>query len=290
MKPAPFQYHAPQTLEEALRLLAEHRDEAKLLAGGQSLVPVMNFRLAEPRLLIDLNRTAGLDHLEPGDDGGLRLGAMVRQRAAERSPRVWERCPLLAQALPWVGHVQTRNRGTVGGSLAHAEPAAELPAVMLALAARFRLCRQGGERWLGARDFFTGLFATALEPDEILVEVEVPSLPPRTGCAFGEFARRHGDFALAGVAATVTLAEDGSCSDARVALLGVGEGPVWAEGAVRCLRGESPTAKVLAEAAERAAHEDCDPGSDVHASAPYRRHLVRVLTEEALAKALERTS
>ena len=210
MKPAPFEYERPESLGEALHLLARHGDEGKILAGGQSLIPVMNFRLAQPAVLIDVNRLGELDFVRAGDDGGLRIGALVRQARLEREALVAERAPLLAEAVPWVAHPQIRNRGTVGGSIAHADPAAELPAVMVALDARFRLARESGERWVSAAEFFGGLFATALAPEELLVEIALPAWPARHGACFSEVARRHGDYAMAGVAAVVACGEDGA--------------------------------------------------------------------------------
>ncbi|MEE8585094.1 MAG: xanthine dehydrogenase family protein subunit M [Acidobacteriota bacterium] len=291
MKPAPFRYVAPDSLDEALELAAGHEFDAKLLAGGQSLIPAMNFRLAQPALLIDLNRIEGLSYIrQDADTGGLRIGAMTRQRQAEESQLVARQAPLIHQALPYVAHVQIRNRGTMGGSLAHADPAAELPAVLLALQARFRLQSRQGERWVEAQDFFTGLFETALAPEEILTEIEVPPLPSRSGCAFAEFARRHGDYALAGVAAQVTLDEAGACSRCRLVLLSVGEGPVEAKQAQGSLTGHRPQPEVLSQAAQLAACNDIDPQGDIHASVDYRRHLVRVLAERALKQAFERAA
>ena len=293
MKPAPFRYHAPDSLAEALALLAEHGSDAKPLAGGQSLVPAMNFRLARPAVLIDLNRIPGLAAIEPADgdapssNGGLRLGAMTRQRAAELSPLVAERAPLLAEALPLVAHPQIRNRGTVGGSLAHADPAAELPAVALALGARLRAASTTGERTIAAADFFTGLMATALEPEELLVGIEIPPRPPRSGWSFVELARRHGDYALIGVAAGVTLAADGCYADSRIVLVSAGEIPVSAAGASAVLAGAEPTAEAARAAAETAAAE-ADPPGDIHASADYRRQLIRVLVRRALEAAFHR--
>lgn len=286
MKPAPFEYFRPDTVDEALGLLVEHGWEAKLLAGGQSLVPAMNFRLAAPGVLIDLNRIPGLDSVREVD-GGLRMGTMVRQHAAERSDTVRRLAPLLAEALPFVAHPQIRNRGTVGGSIAHADPAAELPAVMLALGARMHLVGPNGARVLGADEFFTGLFATALEHDEMLAEIEIPAIAPRTGGAFMEVSRRHGDFGLAGLAMQVTLDDGGCCSDARIALLGVGEGPVLAHAAADALRGQSPSADLFAAAAD-AARAEVDPPMDIHASSDYRRHLVGVLVGRALPIAFGR--
>jgi carbon-monoxide dehydrogenase medium subunit len=287
VKPAPFAYHRPETVDEALALLAAHGPGAKPLAGGQSLIPAMNFRLARPAVLVDLNRIAALASVreEPDD---LRIGAMTRQRTVERDPLVRRRAPLLTEALPHVAHAQIRNRGTLGGSVAHADPAGEIPAVLLALAARFDLRSPGGTRTVPAERFFTGLFETALAPAELLVEITIPAMRARTGWAFLEVARRHGDYALAGVAATVTLDDAGRCREARIALLGVGEGPVLARRAAKSLAGEPPTDKLIREAAGAAAAKDIDPPGDIHASAAYRRQLVAVLTRRALERAVAR--
>lgn len=289
MKPAPFEYHRPDSVDEALALLAEHGYDAKLLAGGQSLVPAMNFRLAAPAVLIDLNRIPGLDGLAEAD-GGLRIGAMVRQRAAERSPLVASRAALLAETLPYVAHAQIRNRGTIGGSIAHADPAAELPAVMLALDARFHLRGPNGTRVVAAGDFFTGLFGTALEAEEVLVEVEIPPAAPRTGWAFDEVSRRHGDYALAGIAATVQVDDAGRCTAARIALLSVGDGPVLAAQAAAALLGQEPTEDAIHAAADAAAQRDVDPPGDIHASPAYRRQLVDVLVRRVLPRAFARAA
>ena len=288
MKPAPFTYHAPKTVDEALAHLATYGYEASVLAGGQSLVPTMNFRLAQPSVLVDINRIVDLAYLRPADDGGLRLGAMTRQRAVERSALVAERAPLLHETMPNIAHPPIRNRGTIGGSIAHADPAAELPAVMLALDAQFRLRSQQSERWVAARDFFVGMFYTAKEPEELLVEIALPPMLPRSGWAFREVARRHGDYALAGVAAQVKVDERGPCRQARITLLSVGEGPVEAHEAARLLVGQDPTPEAIRAAAEAAATRDIDPAGDIHASAAYRRHLARVLTADVLTKAFAR--
>lgn len=287
MKPAPFAYHRPETVDEGLALLAAHGAEAKPLAGGQSLIPAMNFRLARPAVLVDLNRIAALAYVREETDG-TRIGAMTRQRAAERDPLVRRRAPLLAEALPHVAHAQIRNRGTIGGSVAHADPAGEVPAVLLALGASFVLRGPGGSRTVPAERFFTGLFETALAPAELLIEIAIPAMSARAGWAFVEVARRHGDYALAGVAATVTLDEAGRCRDARIALLGVGAGPVLARRAARELAGGLPTDKLLREAAGAAAAKDIDPPGDIHASSAYRRQLVAVLTRRALERAVAR--
>lgn len=290
MKPAPFEYLAPDSLDAALDLLARSGGEAKLLAGGQSLIPVMNFRLAQPSLLVDLNRLRDLDYLRE-DGGGLRIGAMTRQRRLERDPLVPKLAPLLREAVPFIAHPQIRNRGTVGGSLAHADPAAELPAVMVALDARFRLQRAGGERWVEARDFFAGLFTTVLEPEEMLVEVALPPPPPNTGWAFMEVARRHGDYAQVGIAARVSLesiADGGRCREARLVYLSVGDGPVEAREAARMLAGTDLSDEAIAAASDKASREEMDPTGDIHASADFKRHLARVLTGRALRRAAAR--
>lgn len=287
MKPAPFAYHRPETVDEALALLAAHGPGTKPLAGGQSLIPAMNFRLARPAVLVDLNRIAALASVREETDA-LRIGAMTRQRTVERDPLVRRRAPLLAEALPHVAHAQIRNRGTLGGSVAHADPAGEIPAVLLALEARFDLRGPGGTRTVPAERFFTGLFETALAPAELLIEIAIPAMRARTGWAFLEVARRHGDYALAGVAATLTLDDAGRCREARIALLGVGEGPVLARRAAKSLAGEAPTDKLLREAAAAAAAKDIDPPGDIHASAAYRRQLVAVLTRRALERAVAR--
>jgi carbon-monoxide dehydrogenase medium subunit len=286
MKPAPFRYARPSSLEEALDLLAEHGDGAKILAGGQSLIPVMSFRLAQPAMLVDVNRLATLDYVQSAPDGGLSVGALTRQRRLEREAVVAERAPLLAEAVPFIAHPQIRNRGTVGGSLAHADPAAELPAVMVALGARFRLERRGGEREVAAADFYGGLFATALEPGEMLTAVEIPPWPARTGSAFVEVSRRRGDYAMAGLAAVASVDADGRCGAARLVYLSVGDAPVVVT-AGEAMAGEMPSQALFAAVAQAAAAQ-LDPVSDIHASAEYRRHLAGVLARRALATAVAR--
>ena len=288
MKPAPFDYTAPDSLEEVLAVLAEHGDEAKILAGGQSLVPMMNFRLAQPALLVDCNRLSALDLIQEGNDGSLRVGAMTRVRRLEREPLVESRAPLVRETVPHIAHPQIRNRGTVGGSLAHADPASELPVLALARSFRMRVQRTGGERWVEAEDFFTGLLETALEPDEMLTEVAIPPMPAKTGWAFTEVARRHGDYAQVGVAALVTVDAGGTCTGARLVYLSVGETPRVASKAAAALRGERLTGDSFQAAAEIAAAEEIEPSSDIHASAAYKRHLARVLTVRALGTAAER--
>ena len=290
MKPAPFQYHAPTTLDEALSLLNEHGYDAKILAGGQSLIPTMNFRLAQPAVLIDLNHVPKLFYINESADGGLRLGAMTRQSQVERSQLVAQRAPLLHESMALIAHPQIRNRGTIGGSIAHADPAAELPVLAVALGAQLRVQSSTGERIIPARDFYMGLFTTALEPEEILTEIHIPALPPRSGWAMDEVARRHGDYAIVGAAATLSLAEDGTCQQAKLVFLSVGEGPVSAEQAEQMLIGESPTPERIADSAQIAATQEIDPAADIHASVAYRRHLAEVLAKRVLSKAVDRAN
>jgi aerobic carbon-monoxide dehydrogenase medium subunit len=286
MKPPRFDYLLPRSLDEALSMLAEHGEEAKVLAGGQSLVPLLNFRLVRPTYVVDLNDIPGLDGIRLDGDR-LAIGAMTRQRAAETSAVVRERCPLLAEAMPQIGHVQIRNRGTIGGSLAHADPAGELPTVLAALDGELVLRSRRGERRLSPQEFFIGYLTTATAPDELLVEARVPVTPPRTGTAFMEVSRRHGDFALVGVAATLTVDTGGVCTACAIALTGVGPTPVVARDAARALVGAKPTADAYAEVGRRVASV-LEPDSDLHASAEYRKHLGGVLTRRALARAAER--
>jgi carbon-monoxide dehydrogenase medium subunit len=288
MKPSPFRYYAPTTVEEALAHLAEYGYDAKVLAGGQSLIPMLNFRLAQPSVLVDLNNVSELFYIRPDENGGLLLGAMTRQRQVEHDPLVAERAPLVHEVMPQIAYPQIRTRGTFGGSLAHADPSAELVAVSMALNGRFRLRSRAGERWVPADEFFVGLFTTVLEPDELLVEVALPAMPPRSGGAFLQITRRHHDFCIAGVAVLVTLDDRGQCEQARLVFLSAGDGPVDAGQAAEMLRGQAPTPEAIRAAAEKAADDEIDPGSDIHASAEYRRHLAKVLARRALTQAFER--
>ena len=290
MKPAPFKYYAPTTVEEALAHLAEYGYDAKVLAGGQSLIPMLNFRLAQPSVLVDLNNVSELFYIRPDENGGLLLGAMTRQRQVEHDPLVAERAPLIHEVMPQIAYPQIRSRGTFGGSLAHADPSAELVAVNMALNARFRLRSQAGERWVPADEFFVGLFTTVLEPDELLVEVALPAMLPRSGWAFLQITRRHHDFCIAGVAVLMTLDDKDQCEQARLVFLSVGDGPVNARQAAEMLVGQTPTPEAIRAAAEKAASDEIDPGSDIHASAEYRRHLAKVLARRALAQAFDRAS
>lgn len=287
MKPAPFRYFAPRSIDEAVALLNDHAPEARVLAGGQSLVPLMNMRLATPATLVDINRLADLAYIRPWD-GGIAIGAMTRDAVLEQDANIKEQLPLLHEASRCVGHPAIRNRSTVGGSIAHADPAAELPAVMLALDAQFVVRGPSSERVIAAADFFQGYLQTTLEPDELLVELRIPGLVHGSGSAFIEFARREGDYALAGVAATLSLAADGTISAARLALCAVGPTALRAGAAETALRGRRPGHEAWAAAAEAVQAAISDPPSDIHGSGDYRRHLAGVLTRRALAAAAER--
>ena len=268
MKPPRFKYIAADSLPAALAAKAEYGPEARFLAGGQSLIPAMNFRLAQPAVLIDINPIAELDFIR--EDGALRIGALTRNRTVERSALVAERQPLLAEAVPHVAHPQIRNRGTFGGNLAHADPASELPAVALALGARLRLQSAKSGRWIDAKAFFTGALSTALRDDEMLIEVELPSMPLRTGTSFLEVARRRGDYAMMGVAAVVIGGRE-----ARIALCNAGNTPILVD-------------VDRIEDADDAVQEKIDPPGNVHATKDFQRHLAGVLTRRALSIALER--
>lgn len=287
MKPPKFHYFAPQSVVEALALLAEHAEEARVLAGGQSLVPLMNMRLVHPGVLVDINSIHELAYVKAWD-GGLAIGALTRDAALAGDRTVAERLPVLAEAAHCVGHPAIRNRSTAGGSIAHADPAAELPAVMVALNAEFEARNRSGSRTISAQDFFKGYLTTDLKEGEMLTELRIPGLPPRSGSAFVEFARREGDYALAGVAAVVALDEDGTIADARLGLCSVGPAPVRPQLAEALLRGQRPDAGAWSAAAAAVVSVLDNPLSDIHGSADYRRHLAGVLTKQALATAAER--
>jgi aerobic carbon-monoxide dehydrogenase medium subunit len=286
MKPPPFDYHAPQSAAEALELLGRYGADARLLAGGQSLVPLLNFRLSAPAVIVDLNRAADLAYIGEAN-GQVRLGAMTRQRAIEFSPLVKSRLPLLAEATRWVGHLPTRTRGTIGGSLAHSDPAAEYPAVAAALDAELVIRGSAGDRVVRATEFFVGFMTTALQPGEMLVEVRMAAQPSDSGWAFEEFSRRHGDFAIVGIAAMVAVKRDRFRS-ARLAACGAGPTAIRLGGAEEILEHGGVDDRYIHDAAARAA-ELVDPGADLHASVEYRRHLTRVLTRRALKRAVERS-
>jgi len=286
MKPAPFNLLRPKSVDEAFTLLQSHGDEAKVLAGGQSLVPLMNFRLAQQQNLIDLNRVEGLDQIK-FDDQTLSLGAMVRQRDVERSPSIAERLPILREAIEQVGHPAIRNRGTTGGSLAHADPSAELPLLAVALDATFHLRSAQSSRSVAAKDFYHGYLLTDIAPDELLIAIDFRLPPADCGWCCSEIARRHGDFAIVAVAVLLGCGRDGSIDFARVAVGGVGPAPLRMSAAEQALVGERAGAELFRAAGDVTA-QAVDPPADIHASSNYRRHLTGVLVRRALATAESR--
>ncbi len=287
MKPAPFEYAAPDNLEEVVSLLEENEGDAKVLSGGQSLMPLLNMRLARPEVLVDLARVPGLDYVRE-DDGLLVIGAMTRQRTVELSPIVGEGHPLVLEATRNVAHPQNRNQGTFGGSLAHADPSAEYPALAVALGAKLKAVGPDGEREIDADEFFVTYLTTDLEAAEVLTEVRIPKLPAGAAWSFTELARRHGDYALAGVASYFSRGDDGKVADARIVLFGVGATPVRATKAEQELIGQTPGAAVF-ESVRKAVLDDVEePQTDVHASAEQRRSLAAVLTQRGLVDAARR--
>jgi aerobic carbon-monoxide dehydrogenase medium subunit len=287
MKLPPFEYHLAESVDDAVGLLGELGDDAKVLAGGQSLIPLLSFRLARPAHLIDVNPLTELASISDGDGDGLEIGAMVRHRQAERSDVVQAGAPLLAAALGFVGHAAIRNRGTVGGSIAHADPAAELPAVLVALGGEVVVRSSRGQRTIAADAFQEGFLTTSLAPDELLTAVRLPPWRVATGWAFNEFSRRNGDFAIVGVATQIGLGADGRVADARLVFSGAGGTPVRAAEAERALFGETPSAELWATVSAQAA-AGLDPPGDVHGSPAYRRQLARVLAARSLHQAYER--
>jgi len=287
MKPAPFRYIAARSLEQALALKAEYGDEARFLAGGQSLVPTMNFRLTQPAVLIDINPLTQLSGMQKSGPDSLHIGALTRYRDLERDPATALDLPLVGEALPHIAHPQIRNRGTIGGNLAHADPASELPAIVVALAGQLRAQSTRGDRWIAAADFFAGALTTTLAADEMLVEVKLPVAKPRSGACFMEVARRRGDFALIGVACTVRFDDDGRCAEARIGLCNAGDKPILAEDAGASLVGRPIGTAQIDEAGELV-QRAIDPGGSIHASKEFQRHLAGVLTKRTLAEANKR--
>lgn len=286
MKPAAFEYYAPHSLDEAINLLATHKAGAKLLAGGQSFAPMANFRVLRPEVVIDLNRIAELGYIRESGSV-IAIGAMTRHREVERSDLVAKRCPLIASAVPNIGHAVIRNRGTVGGSLSHADPAAEWPVVAMALGATMVARSPRGERQIPAAEFFAGLLTTALEADEILTGIRFPGVPARTGAEFLEVSRRHGDFALVSVGAQVTLSANGTVEGAKLALGGVGAGPFDANALAGRLAGTKAQDEDI-EALGKDVAERLEPMDDLHASSAYRKEVAAVLVGRALRAAVAR--
>jgi CO/xanthine dehydrogenase FAD-binding subunit len=288
VKPPKFEYHDPSTVDEALGLIANLGEEVKLLAGGMSMVPLLNFRLASPDHLIDLNRIGDLVGIKCQDEK-LTISAMTRQATMEHSAMVDDGWPMLTEAIGWVAHAQIRNRGTVGGSVAHADPSAELPVAFAALEARMTVASKKRARTIQASDFFVTQLTTSMEPDEMLLSIEVDPLPEKTGHAFVEFARRHGDYALGGAAALLTLDESGICVRARIALLAAAPTPIRAEAAEEVLIGSTVDAAAAAEAASKVV-DRISPTGDIHGSTEYRRDLCGVMVKRALLMAASRAN
>lgn len=286
MKPAAFQYAAPATVAEAVALLARHDGDAKAIAGGQSLMPMLNFRLTTPKVLVDLRRIPGLDGIAVTPTG-TRLGAKVRWVDIEKSAALAAGQPLLCAAIEHVAHYQIRNRGTVGGSIAHADPAAEMPGLSVALDAELRIVGAGGERTVPAGEFFTGPLSTVLAPDELIVEIVLPAWPATRRWGFEEFARRRGDFAMAGAAVWYDLDGAGRATNAHVAVIGAGDRPRRLGAVEAVINGKAIDAATLAAAAA-ATSAAVDPMNDIHASAEYRRSLAGTMVERALAAAAAR--
>lgn len=282
MKPPPFEYKRAGSIDEALSALAQAGDEAKLLAGGQSLIAMMNLRLVRPSLLIDLNRIGELDYVRRSN-GTVQIGAMTRQTTLEESAEIRTSLPLMTAAMPHISHKPIRNRGTIGGSMAHNDPTAELPAVAIACDATMVTRSANGERHIAAADFFTGYLATALADDELLTAIHIPASAANAGYSFMEISPRKGDYALVGVATLMEM-NDGNCSNVRIVCLGAGETAMRMTSAENALNGQAPSDEAFRAAAEAAA-QSADPASDYHASADYRRDLIRSLTRRALAEA-----
>lgn len=284
MKPPKFAYHAPAGLDEAVRLLKQYEGNARILAGGQSLIPMLNFRVLAPAALVDLRRVPGLADIRVSK-GSVCIGAMTRQRAAENSPVVAQHLPIMKEALGWVGHLPTRSRGTIGGSIAHADPSAELPMVLLALDGDAVVTGPSGERVVAANDLFDSVFTTTLAPAEVLSEVRIPAMQARAGFAVEEYARRKGDFAIVGIA-TVLEGDANRCTRARLVAAGVAGRPVRLRAAEQMLENGGFGADSV-EAASRKASEIVEPISDPVASAEFRRHLAGVLAKRALLRAIK---
>jgi carbon-monoxide dehydrogenase medium subunit len=282
MKPPSFDYHAPTAVDDALALLRSHAGDARLLAGGQSLLPMMNFRLARPAVIVDLNRISSLAYIERDGDV-VRIGAMTRQRTIEFSPVIAAELPLLREAIKFVGHLPTRSRGTIGGSIANADPAAEIPMVLQALGGEVRVRSPQGERSVAAEELFLGAMTTSLAPEEMLIEVRLPVVPRGAGVAVEEFARRRGDFAIAAVGVMI-VGEGDRCTRARIATAGISSHSIRLQAAEQHLEEQGLSEGTIAEAAKISARH-VEPLSDNNASAEFRRHLTSVLTERALRRA-----
>jgi len=283
MKPCAFEYFNPQSVQEAIELLDRYGDEAKIIAGGQSLIPMMNFRLARPEILIDISAIKELEYIKTEGDE-LVIGALTRERDIEQSPLVLEKWPFLSKAISFIGHSAIRNRGTIGGSLVHADPSAEIPTSLCALNGNVKVVGPSGEKILEPEEFFLTYLTTSLEPSDLLVEVRIPALPEKTGWSFGELCRRSGDFAIVAVGILLFSETAGVCREARISMGGVAPTPVRAEEAEAMLADQKITEKLIAAAAQQAA-EETDTEPDYHASAEYRMDMARVFVKRGLQEA-----
>jgi CO/xanthine dehydrogenase FAD-binding subunit len=288
MKPAKFDYYAPSSLDEALDKLAELGYDGKVLAGGQSLVAAMNFRMARPTALVDLNNVPELSYIKPTEDGGLAIGTMTRVFTVENNAEVAKRFPLLVEVAKYIAHPQIRRRGTFGGAIAHADPAGQLPSIAVLMNMKALIRRKGEERWVDGQDLIIGPFMTVIEPDEMLAELVLNAWPARTGYKYVQVSRQSGGYAQSAVASIVTLDENDKCKDVRMVLMSVGEVPILSQKAGEILIGNTPTREVIAEVAEVVTSEEIDPATDLHATADYRRSITRVLAVRSLTEAFER--
>ncbi|MEI8131230.1 MAG: xanthine dehydrogenase family protein subunit M [Leptolinea sp.] len=288
MKPVKFDYYAPASVDEAINTLAELGYDGKVLAGGQSLIAAMNFRMARPAALVDLNNISELSYIKSTPEGGLAIGAMTRVFAVEHDPEVTKRFPLLPEVAKFIAHTQIRRRGTFGGAIAHADPAGQLPSIAVAMDANILIRGKGKERWVKASDLIIGPFMTVIEPDEMLTEVILAANPARTGSNYQQMSRQSGGYAQAAVASVVTLDDRNRCKAVRLVLMSVGEVPILSQKASQILVGQEPTAEAFKAVAEAAVASEIDPATDLHATADYRRNLIRVLVARSLAEAFGR--
>jgi carbon-monoxide dehydrogenase medium subunit len=288
MKPIKFDYYAPATVDEALETLAQLGYNGKVLAGGQSLIAAMNFRMARPGALVDLNNIPELSYIKPTQDGGLAIGTMTRVSTVENSPEVAKRFPLLPEVAKFIAHPPIRRRGTFGGAIAHADPAGQLPAIAVLMNMGLVVKGKGKERKVNAPELIVGPFMTTIEPDEMLAEVVLPPLPPKTGAKYVQVSRQNGGYAQSAVASMVTLDDRNRCKDLRLVLMSVGEMPILSKKAVDILVGHEASQDAFKEVAEAVASSEIDPATDLHATADYRRSITRVLVVRSLTEAFDR--
>jgi len=288
MKPVSFDYYAPSSVEQALDTLAELGYDGKVLAGGQSLIPAMNFRMARPSALVDLNNVSDLSYIKPTAEGGLAIGTMTRVSTVEHSEEVAKRFPLLIEVIKYIAHPQIRRRGTFGGAIAHADPAGQLPSISMVMNMQALIKGKGEDRWVDAPDLIIGPFMTVIEPHEMLAELVIKPLPPRTGSKYVQVSRQSSGYAQSAVASIVTLDEEDRCKDVNMVLMSVAEVPILSQKAAEILVGNKPTKEAIEAVAEAAVQDEIDPATDLHASADYRRSITRVLVVRSLTEAFER--